>query len=185
MNALCVGLNEQKVSCSTLPQSVANSCYYYLGRKSKLSFHNEIPPSSLARSRRPSHLIFSKARSSSSSWVVEVAEVEEREGGGWRWWRNGQERRGRRLFPSSFPPSLSAHRAAQQEGPSVRQSHPVESSPISPSVTPLFFALCMHDTGHLPAVAPLARSPAHWGMMPQEFKCAFGSGHPATAAACQ
>ena len=156
MDALLAGVNEQKVSCSTLPRSVANSCYYYLGRKSKLSFHNEIPPSSLARSRRPSHLIFSKARSSSSSWVVEVAEVEEREGGGWRWWRNGQERRGRRLFPSSFPPSLSAHRAAQQEGPSVRQSHPVESSPISPSLHSFSRSVCMIRATCLPSPLSLA-----------------------------
>ena len=71
-----------------------------------------------------------------------------REGGGWRWWRNGQERRGRGLFLSSFPPSLSAHRAAQQEGgregaSSVRPSHPAESSPISPSLHSFSRSVCM------------------------------------------
>ena len=160
-------------------RSVANSCFYYLGRKSKLSFHNEIPPSSLARdapliSFSPKHVLLVP----SSSWVVEVAEVEERAARR-RWWRNGQERGASEEalpLPPSFSVPLSAHRAAQQEG---GRDGAAESSPISPSLHSFSRSVCMiRATCRRPS-----HSLAHWGMMPSEFKCAFGSGHPVTAAA--
>ena len=130
MDALCVGLNEQKVSCSTLPRSVANSCYYYLGRKSKLSFHNEIPPSSLARdapliSFSPKHVLRPlRGWWRWRRWKRERAE----DGGGGEMDRNGEEE------GSSPPPSLPL---SPPTGPRSKR----EGGRPRPSVRPILRSL--------------------------------------------